>query len=116
MSTNLVFVGWDNPNPGRERQAGELFQEFHQYLGGLQKSGAIDTFQTVLLDPHGGDLSGFVLIQADHARLDALIASEAWGVLITRCGLLLRRLGVIRGATGDLVGQWMAVWNNSIPA
>jgi len=41
MGTNVVFLGWDRPTAGRERKAVELFQEYMQYLGGLQQAGTI---------------------------------------------------------------------------
>ncbi|HSR30912.1 MAG TPA: hypothetical protein VLY63_10130, partial [Anaerolineae bacterium] len=72
MSYNVVFVGWDRAVPGRETASLELFQEFHVYLGGLQGQGTIDSFETVLLAAHGGDLNGFVLIRGEQGKLDAM--------------------------------------------
>ena len=62
MSSNVIFFGWNRPVSGQEQKSAALFMEFLQYLGGLQGSGAIDSFETVLLGPHGGDLNGFILI------------------------------------------------------
>lgn len=56
MSSNVIFIGWDRTIPGRERIGAEHFAEFMQYLGGLQQKGTIQSFEGVLLDPHGGDL------------------------------------------------------------
>lgn len=111
MSTNVIFMGWDRPVAGREAQAGQLFQECLQYLGGLQQAGTIQSFETVLLGPHGGDLNGFFLIRGETAKLDALQSSEEWMSYTTRGGLALEGLGVVRGATGELVMTWMDLWN-----
>lgn len=116
MSSNVIFMGWNRPTPGREALSAELFQETLQYLGGLQQAGTIQSFQPVLLAAHGGDLNGFILIQGDSAQLDALASSDEWFGQVTRAGLRLDGFGVIRGATGDLLMEWMARWSSSIPA
>jgi hypothetical protein len=116
MATNVVFVGWDRPIPGREGKAVELFQEYMQYLGGLQQAGTIQSFEAVLLGVHGGDLNGFVLIRGDPAKLDALLSSEQWETYITRGGLVLDRFGSIRGAAGNLLTEQMQLYAKSIPS
>ena len=116
MSSNVVFVGWNRSIPGREGTSAAHFQEFAQYVGGLQQTGAIQSFEAVLLDPHGGDLNGFFLIRGESAKLDAVIASDAWGMHITRAELHLEGVGAIRGATGELVMERMALWSNLISA
>ena len=116
MSSNVVLVGWNRSIPGREGTSAAHFQEFAQYVGGLQQTGAVQSFEAVLLDPHGGDLNGFFLIRGESARLDAVLASEAWGTHITRAGMHLEGVGVIRGATGELVMTRMAAWSTLIPA
>jgi hypothetical protein len=116
MSSNVIFFGWNRSIPGREATSAEHFQEFVQYLGGLQQKGAIESFEAVLLNPHGGDLNGFFLIRGDHGKLDALASSAEWEMHVTRGGLHLEGAGVVRGATGDLVMEWMARWSQSIPS
>lgn len=115
MSTNLIFMGWNRPATGREAQGGQLFQEFSQYLGGLQQAGTIQSSETVLLNPHGGDLNGFFLIRGDSTKLDALQSSEEWQTYVTRGGMLMEGLGTVRGATGEKVMEWMNLWTNLIP-
>ena len=116
MSSNVVLFGWDRPIPGRETVSAAHFQEFVQYLGGLQQSDTIQSFEAVFLDPHGGDLNGFFLIRGEPAKLDAVIASDAWSTHITRAALHMDGVGVIRGATGELVMERMALWSKLIPA
>lgn len=116
MGTNVIFMGWNRPVAGREAQSGQLFQEFLQYLGGLQQTDTIQSFETVLLSPHGGDLNGFYLIRGESTKLDALQASEEWLTYVTRGGMVMEGLGVVRGVTGELVMEWMNLWNKVIPA
>jgi hypothetical protein len=116
MSYNVIFMGWNRPVPGREALTAEYFQESLKYLGELQQAGTIQSFQTVLLNPHGGDLNGFMLILGESTKLDALAVSEEFQASVTRSGLLLEGFGAVRGATGELVMEWMARWAAAIPA
>ena len=100
MGTNVVFVGWNRPTTGHEQIATALFQEFMQYLGGQQQAGTIQSFESVFLNPHGGDLNGFTLIRGDSGKLDALLSSEAWETYMTRAGLLMDGFGFLRGRNG----------------
>jgi hypothetical protein len=103
MGSNVIFFGWDRPFQGANQAAQELFTEFLQYLGGLQQAGTIQSFEPVFLDAHGGDLNGFCLIRGESAKLDALANSEAWEDFLFRADFLMRGLGVVRGAEGDLL-------------
>jgi hypothetical protein len=110
MSSNIAFMAWNRAIPGRERQSAEHFQEFMQYLAAQQQAGRIQSFEPVFLEPHGGDLGGFVLIRADHAKLDALLASADWVRHRTRATLHLEGSGCVRGVTGDLLQERMKLW------
>ena len=111
MSSNIAFMAWNRSIPGRERQSGEHFQEFMQYLATQQQAGKIQSFEPVLLEPHGGDLGGFVIIRADNAKLDALLASPEWVRHRTRAILHLEGSGTVRGVTGDLLQERMKLWS-----
>jgi hypothetical protein len=115
MSTNVIFMGWNRPIPGREALSAELFRGTLEFLGEQQQAGNIESFQPVLLSPHGGDLNGFILIQGEGSKLAALVATEEWDMSVTRGGLLLEGLGIVRGATGELLQEWMARWAAAIP-
>jgi hypothetical protein len=116
MGSNVIFFGWDRAIPGREHATAQHFQEFVQYLGGVQAQGVIQAFEIVFLNAHGGDLGGFFLIRGESSKLDALMSSPEWEAHTTRALLHLEGSGQIRGATGDLIMERMALWTNSIPA
>jgi hypothetical protein len=116
MSTNALFFAWNRPIPGRERPSAEHFQEFSSYLAGLQKKGSIGSFDTVLLDTHGGDLNGFFLIRGESAKLDALQRDDAWTEHMIRASLHLEGAGAVRGMTGDAIAKGMEIWQKHIPA
>jgi hypothetical protein len=60
-----LFVGFGTTVRGRERQAIKVFNEAIEYYTRLQQQGEIESFETVFLDPHGGDLIGFTLVRGD---------------------------------------------------
>ena len=116
MGTNAILFGWNRSIPGREKVSAQHFEEFVKYLGGLQQEGAIQTFDVVFLDPHGGDLNGFFLIKGDSAKLDALVSTTEWITHITRASLHLDGSGVVRGVTGNEAMERMALWTSVIPS
>jgi hypothetical protein len=116
MSTSVLFVGWDRAVPGREAASMEDFDEALQFLGGLQQAGEIESFEPVLLQAHGGDLNGFVLVRGDAAQLNAIMESERWQKLTMRAGLNLEGFGTVLGATGEGVTGMMALWREVISA
>ncbi len=89
----------------------EHFQEFVGYLIGQQEGGVIDSFEAVLLDPNGGDLGGFFLIQGEPDNLDGLMGSREWMVHIMRGGQHIDGQTIIRGATGDALMERMALFS-----
>ena len=115
MSSNIVFFGWNRPIPGRETMSAEHFQEFLQYATGLQGEGAIESFEPVILNIHGGNLNGFVIIRGEPAKLDALLSSEEWLKHMIRAGLHLEGAGAVRGTTGELLMKQMGLWTELIP-
>jgi hypothetical protein len=115
MSSNAIFFAWNRSLPGRERLSGEHFNDFVGYLGGLQKSGGIQSFEAVFLNPHGGDMNGFFLIRGDSARLDAVVASDDWVRHMTRAAMHLDGSGAVRAVAGDAVMQRMELWRSLIP-
>jgi len=116
MGTNAILFGWNRSIPGREKVSAQHFEEFVKYLGGLQQKGAIQSFDVVFLDAHGGDLNGFFLIKGDSTKLDVLVGTTEWITHITRAELHLDGSGVVRGITGDEIMGRMALWTSLIPS
>ena len=102
MADAGLFIGWGEVVRGREAQAVELFNETLEYYGRLQEEGTIESFEPVFLEPHGGDLYGFILIRGDAEKLAALRVSDEFTQLSIRVGLIVEGFGVV-GA--DLAGR-----------
>jgi hypothetical protein len=109
MADSILFIGWGTAVRGRERNAQDVFQESVEYWGKLQSDGQIEGLQIVLLDPHGGDLNGFALLQGDGEKLDEVRRSEEFTRLVTRANLIVDSLGVVRGVTGEEVAAALSM-------
>ena len=114
MKENVLFFGWNRSIPGREEISAKHFQEFVQYLGGLQKKGTIQSFDPVFLNQHGGDLNGFFLIKGEGKKLDELSDSEDWLKQTIKATSHLDGIGFLRGVTGDVLMERMKLWTESI--
>jgi hypothetical protein len=110
MDRNIIFFAWNRSIPGREGTSGQHFDEFVAYLGAQAQSGAIQGFDAILLDPHGGDMNGFFLIKGDSASLDALTSTAEWSEHMTRASLHLEGSGSVRGVTGEALQKRMEIW------
>lgn len=108
MATAALFIGWGEVIPGREQQALEVFQEGVAYWTRLQQAGEIESFEPVQLEPHGGDLQGFVLIRGDRDKLNRLRYSDEWLRLNLRAGLVVRSLGVVGAFIGEEMSRQFA--------
>jgi hypothetical protein len=98
---NALFIGWGPAVHGREQQALQVFNEVLAYYGELQQQGQIEAFEPVALEPHGGDLYGFLLLRGDPESLSRVRASEEFQRLIQRGALVVENFGVVSAFVGD---------------
>ena len=115
MSSNVIVFSWNRSLPGREPISGKHFQEFVEYLSTQQRNGSIESFEPVLLEPHGGTMNGFFLIRGEASKLSELTASPEWVRHQVRAVLHLDGASAVRGVTGPGVQERMALWMNEIP-
>ncbi len=116
MADAGLFVGFGNPVHGREGQAVDLFNETLAWYGRLQEEGEIDSFEPVFLEPHGGDLNGFILIRGDAEKLSALRVSDEFTQLTIRAGLLVDNIGVVAADMGERLQSQMAFYTEQVGA
>ena len=101
MANAALFIGWGQPARGRERQALQVFGEGVKYWSGLQQRGEIESFEPVQLEPHGGDLLGFVLLRGDREKLNRLRHSEEFLRLNARAAFIIDGFGVVGAYIGE---------------
>jgi hypothetical protein len=113
MADHGLFIGWGAPVHGREAKGLEVFAETVEYFGGLQSDGRIESFEPALLDPHGGDLDGFMLIRGTEEQMQAVQVDPDFRRVATRASLVIQNLGVVRVALGEALGQEMGIYQEA---
>jgi len=111
VAQGAIFIGWGQPFPGYRQKALKVFNDAMEFWKRMQEQGEIDSFEVVLLSPHGGDLAGFNLVRGHHEKLAKLQMNQEYESLNQRADLCCRNFGAINATIGDEVqrqlGQWM---------
>lgn len=113
MPSNALFTGWGQVVRGREQAALEVFGRTVQFWTDHQQAGRIESVEPVLLAPHGGDLTGFMLVRGESAALDEIFASEEYTRLMADAGGIVDGLGVVRAYMGEELGTVMGYFGEN---
>lgn len=116
MADAGLFIGWGEVVRGRETEALEVFNETLGYYGRLQEEGAIESFEPVFLEPHGGDLNGFILILGDAEKLSALRVNEEFTQFSLRATLHVDGFGVVGADLAERLQKQMEYYIEQIGA
>ena len=108
MAERSLFIGFGTPVRGREARAVQVFNEFMAMFGGMSSDGRIESVEVTLLDPHGGDLGGFFLVQGTTAQCAALPTDPEFRKAVIDASLIVDNIGVVPALTGEAVGPEMA--------
>jgi hypothetical protein len=114
MADAALFIGWGNAVRGRERQALNVFGEAVGFWTKLQQDGEVESFETVFLEPHGGDLLGFFLVRGEREALAALRVRDDVVRLNLRASLIVENFGFVGGAVGSGIDQQMGFFQAGI--
>jgi hypothetical protein len=114
MADAALFVGFGQAVRAREPQALELFNRVVAFYSELQEEGGIESFEPVFLEPHGGDLAGFLLVRGDRDQLNGLRAHEQFRKLNARATLVVDGFGVVDAYIGDGLDQQLALWGEQV--
>ena len=110
MAKGALFVGW-GAITGREKGAQNVLGEAMQYLQRLQQEGTLDSIEAVALEPHGGDLQGFVLVKGDKDALAQLRVDEEFVRMIVGVQLVHERVGVVWAYAGTEMQSLFGMWD-----
>jgi hypothetical protein len=116
MAKGVLFIGWGPALTGRELKALELFEEVVKYYAGLQERGEIQGFEPFLLEPHGGDLAGFLLLRGTVENLARVRTSQEFIHFNTRAALVVSNFGVVTGFTGEELQEQFADYAQIVAA
>lgn len=116
MAEMALFTGWGAPVRGREQKGLDVFNETIAYWGELQGDGRIESFEVAILEPHGGDLAGFILARGSREQIDAARADGRFTELMTRAGLVVESLGIVQAYIGEGIAHQVSVYREQIAA
>jgi hypothetical protein len=111
MAEAGLFIGWGVVVRGREKKALEVFGDDQAFWARLQQDGRIESFETVLLDAHGGDLTGFILVRGTREQVNDARNDEDFRRRVARGGMVVERLGVVGATLGDGLPRVMAMYD-----
>jgi|GEM_PF-951430 len=80
------------------------------FLHKLESEGVIDGIEVVLLEPHGGDLDGFVLIKGRLDQLAQLRVQDDFVKMIIGVRLVHSGVGVVAGHSGQEMQPYLLAW------
>jgi hypothetical protein len=114
MADAGLFIGWGGPVRGREAKGLDVFNEALAFQAKLQEDGAIESFEVVLLGPHGGGLEGFVLVRGSKEQIAAVRERDDYLRLNTRASMIVEEFGVIDAYLNEGVAAQVAIYQEAI--
>ena len=116
MADAGLFIGWGEIARGREERALGVFNETMAYYGRLQEEGRIESFEVSLLQPHGGDLAGFVLLRGTEDQMDAVQHDDEFQRNLTRATFIADNVGAVPAALGEEIGRQLSIFEAEVAA
>jgi len=116
MAEAGLFIGWGGVARGREQEAVELFNEIVGYYKRLEEDGEIESFEPVFLEPHGGDLTGFVLLRGEAEKLATIRVSDEFTQFTIRAALVVDNFGVVGADLAERLQRQMAFYMEQVGA
>ena len=113
MAQAGLFIGWGDPTIGREAKGLEVFAETLAYFGKAEQDGRIESHETVLLYPHGGDLGGSSSPWERGTNRRAARGGPVRAV-VTRATLVVQNVGVVDAALGDGLQDAISVYQAAV--
>ena len=100
MATACLFLGFDAPRPGCEKEAfPHLMGTMLTELDAFKNEGWFESYEAFGLTPHCGNLNMGVLIKGERAKLDELRRTDRFERVSMQLGRLFTGYGVIPGVT-----------------
>ena len=107
MVEAALCTAWEDPIPGREKQALNVYNEAMQYWAGLQQEEKIERFDVTVLAPSGGDVAGFLVARGTAEQIDSLRRSKEYQQRIARAQLSASHLSDSDAYVDEGLAQFM---------
>jgi hypothetical protein len=114
MADRMLFVGWGATIAGREERALDVFNAAIGFYGLCQQEGRIESFDVILLEPHGGGLQGYVELHGSAEQLSALREDQEFQRLLADATLIVSELGVVAGFANEGVASQVQIYRDAI--
>ncbi len=114
MADAGLFIGWGAPVRGREERGLDVFQEALTLEARLQDEGAIESFEVVLLAPHGGGLAGFILVRGSREQIAAVREREDVMRMNIRAATIVEEFGMIDAFLGESVASQLETYREAV--
>ena len=116
MADAGLFIGWGQVVRGREDRALDVFNETLELYGQMQSDGRIEDFEVALLEPHGGELAGYVLLRGSDEQIDAVRHDDDFRRLMQRADFIIDGLGIVPALIGNGLAQGIAMYQEEMAA
>ena len=102
MATAVLFIGFGHPHnmAEAEKSFGWLQTEGMPYLQ-KQVGSFAERVEPIALTPHGGELSGAVILFGERAKLDELRRTDEFEAFSMNLGRRFSHVGVVPGVNWD---------------
>ncbi len=105
MAGDALFIGWSTVVRGREAQAVDVFQKVAAYHGRLQQEGHLESVEPMLLAPHASELSGFIVLRGERAKLDEIQASDEFQRMTLLAAAVADDIRVVDAYAGEQIAR-----------
>jgi hypothetical protein len=114
MADRILFIGWGANVRGREVRGLEVFDQAVGFYGRCQQEGRIESFDVILLDPHGGGLAGYMELHGSADQLAALREDEEFRRILFDASLIVDELGVVDGYANEGIARELTLYREAI--
>jgi hypothetical protein len=114
MADRILFIGWGATVRGREERGLEVFDAAVGFYGRCQQDGRIESFDVILLDPHGGGLAGYMELHGSADQLTALRQDQEFRRILVDASLIVDELGIVDGFANEGIAREMALYREAI--
>lgn len=114
MASAAMLIGWNRVVAGREKQALELFNESLTFYGKLVNDKKLESFEPVVMRPHGGDMNGFILLRGTPEQIDGVRRAPQFEDMMVRGLHCLDRLGAVDAYVGEGMSRIMEMYAKTV--
>ena len=114
MADRILFIGWGASVRGREERGLEVFDAAVGFYGRCQQEGRIESFDVILLDPHGGGLAGYMELHGSADQLTALRQDQEFRRILVDASLIVDELGVVDGYANEGIARELTLYREAI--